>query len=253
MQKATIDSLRSHISEPRFGRYLAEAGGDPRLALELYQWNIRASAAVVSSTGMVEVQLRNSLDQALRSWNSAQTDPTTHARYGTDWLQRPASPLRDVINPKGEKEMWVRAHRSLLGIDGKPSKLNPSHDDLIAGLTFGTWRFLLPSPKAKSKKNDRIRIWNEALCFPFKERTASSQQLVSRNVVYGWVNCLWYYRNRASHLEPFLEHAELKRIHRTSARLLNSLNPDAASWFAGQQFLPEVANQHPLNSVNSLA
>lgn len=103
MQKATVNSLRSHISEPRFGRYLAEAGNDPYQALKLYQWNIRASAAVVSSTGMVEVELRNSLDRALRQWNSSQIDPVTHTRYDAEWLRRPASPLRDVINPAGKE------------------------------------------------------------------------------------------------------------------------------------------------------
>lgn len=251
MQKATVNSLRSHISEPRFGRYLAEAGNDPYQALKLYQWNIRASAAVVSSTGMVEVELRNSLDRALRQWNSSQIDPVTHGRYDAEWLRRPASPLRDVINPQGKKEMWVRANQTLVGMDGKPLKKHPTHDDLIAGLTFGSWRFLLPSPNATSKKNDRIRIWEEALCFSFKDRSNSPQQFLPRTVVYGWVNLLWYFRNRASHLEPFLEPGELQKIHRTSARLLNSLNPEAASWFAGQQFLPDVAKQYPLSGPDA--
>ena len=242
MKKSTIEALKSHISAPRFQTFLDLAGGDPILALDLYQWNIRASGAVIASTGMVEVQLRNSFDQALRQWNSLQRHPRTGYRYGANWIDEPASPLRDIINPAGRKTLRERAEDALKDIDGQPLKPNPNHDDLIAGLTFGTWRWLLPQPRVTSPRNDRLRIWNQALapCF------VSANGGVPRNVVYGWVNFLWFYRNRASHLEPFIDPQVLISVHRTSARLLHSMNPSAAAWFAGQQFLPLIHRQFPL-------
>lgn len=242
MKNASAQALESHISTPRFQTYLAKANGDRQLALALYQWNIRASAAVTSSTGMVEVQLRNSMDQALRHWNSSQTHPSTGFHYGAGWLDAPASPLKDIINPKGKNgkpdppTMRARAADTLRAIDGSITKPNPTHDDLVAGLTFGSWRWILPSHKATSKNNDRVRIWNEALAPNFSD---------PRTVVYGWVDRLWFARNRASHLEPFLDERGLMHVHRSSVRLLKSMNPLAADWLAGQQFIPDVLRSCP--------
>lgn len=242
MKYASMQALESHISAPRFQTYLVKAEGDKQLALALYQWNIRASAAVTSSTGMVEVQLRNTIDRALRRWNSLQIHPTSGDRYHSDWLDNPASPLKDIINPTGQRgrqdppTLRDRAKASLKGIDGRLSKPNPSHDDLVAGLTFGSWRWILPSPRAASARNDRVRIWNEALAPCFSD---------SRTVIYGWVDQLWFARNRASHLEPFLDEQGLTSIHRSSIRLLNSMNPMAAAWFAGQRFIPDILELCP--------
>lgn len=246
MKNSTRQALSAHISQPRLQTYLHFASNDLGRALSLYQWNIRASAAVISSTGMVEVQLRNSLDEALRQWNSNQQFSSGNGYYGPDWLQNPASPLKDIINPPGQKTMQARAEDSLRGLDGTSTKRNPTHDDLVAGLTFGSWRYLLPSPIASSPKNDRIRMWNDSLGACFKDRSNSAQLHLPRNVVYNWVNQLCFARNRASHLEPFLEPTRLITIHRVSARLLNSLNPAAASWFASQRFLPDIVADYPI-------
>jgi hypothetical protein len=68
------------LSSPRFARYLAAAGGDRQLALDLYEWNAAVSAAVLHDLAHLEVGLRNAYDRAL-----------TAADPAGDWT-RPGNP-----------------------------------------------------------------------------------------------------------------------------------------------------------------
>ena len=112
--------------------------------------------------------------------------------------------------------------------------LNKPH--YIAGLTFGTWTSLLPHPTA-GENNIRVVIWQSELSNYFSKPSS---------VVYYWAQHLRYARNRASHLEPLLDLQELQHFHRCAVRLLNALDPLAASWLAGQAFIPKVIAQRPL-------
>ena len=73
MKKRIADDVISRIPAPRFATYLAETdsgqGPNPYTALDLYLWNIEAAAAVTSTTSIVEVALRDCIDQQLRIWN----------------------------------------------------------------------------------------------------------------------------------------------------------------------------------------
>lgn len=86
MKNQTATSIINALGNPRFGTYLTEVGGNRSQALDLYLWNTEAAAAVVSTTGMVEVQLRNTLNSGLCTWNQKQplTDPNRNFPYTTD-------------------------------------------------------------------------------------------------------------------------------------------------------------------------
>lgn len=58
-----------HISIPRWRTYLSYAKGNHQLALDLYEWNLRAAAATHTVLSVVEVALRNAIDRSLRVWN----------------------------------------------------------------------------------------------------------------------------------------------------------------------------------------
>lgn len=53
------------LSPARFAVYLTAAGGDPYLALELYEWNTETSSAILHDLAHVEVGLRNAYNTAL--------------------------------------------------------------------------------------------------------------------------------------------------------------------------------------------
>ena|SRR6266545_1655151 len=60
--------IRDRLTVERSGSYLAATGQDLERAFQLYEWNIRASAGVLTTTAMVEVVVRNALDEQLRGW-----------------------------------------------------------------------------------------------------------------------------------------------------------------------------------------
>ncbi|WP_216852939.1 hypothetical protein [Phytoactinopolyspora halotolerans] len=57
--------IESSLSAPRFQKYLDAVGGDRAVALDLYDWNAEAAAAVVHDLAHLEVALRNAYDRAL--------------------------------------------------------------------------------------------------------------------------------------------------------------------------------------------
>lgn len=57
--------VEAWLSLPRFGVYAAAAGGDRRLALDLYEWNAVVSAAFQRDLAHLEVALRNAYDAAI--------------------------------------------------------------------------------------------------------------------------------------------------------------------------------------------
>ena len=57
-------ALSQMLTAERLGSYLRWSGGDLPAAFALYEWNMTASAAVMHTTGMVEVVVRNAMDRA---------------------------------------------------------------------------------------------------------------------------------------------------------------------------------------------
>lgn len=247
VQTQTTLAITKALSDARFDTYRTVAGGSDAKALELYLWNIGAAGAVAATTGMVEVQLRNSIDALLQGWNENEpvNEPGRSEPYPRGWLKDPAPRLRQIISPANRPPMWKKAEPALLGEDGNPTKPNPTHDDLVAALPFGSWLFLLPRPEVTSSQNPRMRVWNEALSSAFAPKQGSSFQHASHAVIYKWASTVRFARNRASHLEPLLEPTELMRYHKVCLRLMNSMNPAAASWLAGQQYIPAALRRRP--------
>ena len=58
--------IRDRATVERPYSYLASTGCDLERAFELYEWNMRASAGVLTTIAMVEVVIRNALPTARR-------------------------------------------------------------------------------------------------------------------------------------------------------------------------------------------
>jgi hypothetical protein len=67
-------ALRSHLTVERLGSYEQAAEGDLERTFRLYEWNMDASAAVMTTTAMVEVIVRNAMDAELRWWAQQRHD-----------------------------------------------------------------------------------------------------------------------------------------------------------------------------------
>lgn len=239
--------IQHAVPASRFQTYLDQSS-DVAHAAQLYLWNIQASSAVTELTGTVEILLRDTIDKKLRIWNAEEC--------GTEeWISRPAvdTDLSHVVRKRpgphqrpdrqtGLYRHWLE-HSAVCnyavprpGSPASQSSTPPTHDDLVASLSFGSWTSLLPDPNA-GESNQRLHLWNEALSAGFTN--------VRREAVYNYAHELRWMRNRASHLRPMLRTGDLVRTHRFAIRLLRSIDPDFAQIIAGQAAIPNVIQARP--------
>lgn len=233
-----LASFARAIPPARFATYLAAADNHLADAVDLYLWNTEAVGAVMQVTGMVEVLFRDTVDTQLRTWNQR------HA--GTpEWIVHPAEPLRFIVR-KTPPEKWTkRNHNRPEAIyhqwwEARSShrEHNPTHDDLVAGLTFGTWTSIIPAPNARSTRSAHLSVWKSTLCSGFN--------VPSHHAVYRWAHELRLMRNRASHLRPLIDTGVLLRTHRYSVRLLRAMNEDFGQIVAGLATIPDLVKNKPI-------
>ena len=73
-----IQSLYTkHFTDGRFGPYLDACSGSEAKAIELYDWNVRVSAALWEILTYLEVALRNRIDERLQQASSSAAHWTT--------------------------------------------------------------------------------------------------------------------------------------------------------------------------------
>jgi hypothetical protein len=221
----------AHLSEPRLRPYLAATNGNVKEALRLYQWNIDLSGAVYETLHVFEVVLRNAMDAQLSIWNATQTDASTRRAHALDWLMDPA-PLLIRLAGADIAQAANRAHAALR--TGKPGGRVPGHPDVLTQLSFGTWRFLLPS-------NDpgRELLWNQALNAAFPHLDVPPTRLVKQ------VDGVYRLRNRVAHLEPLLRSGAVQDQIKAMRAVLSAINPEIENWFTSRQRGTTVLKARP--------
>lgn len=212
------------IGDPRLQRLLFDTGGDLSRAHELFEWNVRAAGAAMEAIHVFELILRNAIDRELRTWNQSMA--------GTpDWLLRPHPYLLRALNQTELSKAATRA-RWIAAEHGRPV----GHDDVLAQMSLGAWRYILPSKANKSKQ----KLWTVAIknAFPAWPGDWSAESVVSRVAnVHGL-------RNRVAHLEP-LHRYDLRRVRRDMRSVCHAIGPDAARFFVQIERLLPVIESNP--------
>lgn len=206
--------LRDLITPERLTSYLSATDGDLQIAIALYDWNTQASAAVLATTSMVEVVVRNSLDRSLRTWAAKR-----HA--GQDWLD--IAPL-DVLGRQDVRKARERAVRS------GPHPV--ARGKVIAELSFGFWRYL-----TASRYLTALWIPGGHGAFPhgprdLRTRRAEVERRLSNQLLV---------RNRAAHHEP-IHRRNLMRDFDDAVTLMSWVHPEAAGWVRRRSQLPQLAS-----------
>lgn len=254
VQPVLLARLAHHIGEPRFATYLAHSKNHAGQALDLYRWNMEMSGALAEALSVAEVFLRNAVDRELRVWNARQPERVTasdRTSYTHEWVESPAGPLWAILNPRRRggtrystyEDARQRAQNDLdIRVAGHRRHGHPvDHDDVVAHMTFGTWKKILPKPDANHPSGygsaGQRRLWDEALHlgFPYKPQPT---------VIHYWVDRLHSLRNRVAHLEPLCD-IDVMSYHRTISRLLKAIEPTVGDWYTGISRVPEVARRKP--------
>ncbi len=199
------------LTRARLRSYLAATSGDLTAALRWYEWNARASAAVMATSGMVEVIVRNALDEQLSVWAAA--------RRHASWLD--AAPL----DARGSAD--VAKARDRATNRGRTSEV---HGKVVAELSFGFWRYTVA-------QRYHAALWVPALHRAFPHGPTDLRER-RRRVERHLVDFLLV-RNRSAHHEP-VHRRDLLADLAAVIELAGWVHPDAGRWVAATSFLPEV-------------
>ncbi|MGX7681716.1 Abi family protein [Jatrophihabitans sp. DSM 45814] len=125
-------ALERAISPDRLGTYIAAATGDTATAFKLYLWDRDLASAILADIAILEVALRNALNQSLTT------------SYGREWYRQ------DVGFDERSRGALTRAWNGLPAARRTPGRV-------VSQLMFGFWQdssTLAPSPA----KNHRTSI-----------------------------------------------------------------------------------------------
>ncbi len=152
--------LLRRFSAPRLAPYLAVAG-NLQDAVHLYRWNVDLSGAVYEALHIFEVVLRNAIDEQLCLWNASQPDPLVGRLHSSDWLLDPSALLNRVVG----RDIPDARTRAVKSTRLRPrNQRQPHHADILAAMSLGTWRFMLPGRHDAGKQ----LLWDEtpSTCLP---------------------------------------------------------------------------------------
>jgi hypothetical protein len=215
----TVDIV-THLSSARLSTYTTRCAGDHARALDLYRANARISGTAHTAVHYFEVIFRNALDRQLRTWN--------HAHHGSEhWTHDPA-PLLVAALGSDRVEGALRDARRATG-----ERRAVTHDDVVAQLSFGVWRYLLPSARNIGKQ----RLWDEALQHAFPNRRGVRVDQIVRSV-----SIVYDFRNRIAHHEPIFG-LDLRGKRKAMRDVLNSIGPTARKWFVEHESLSPALDE----------
>jgi hypothetical protein len=226
---SSFRALEPLLTTRRLAPYVAAAGGSERLAMQLYQWNIELSGATHEALHVFEVVFRNTIDTQLSNWNATQSDTTTGHRFSPEWLLDPAPLLRRLVRQSELDNARARAARAV-----RHHKRAPLHGDLLAQLSMGTWRFLLPD-----RDPGRQHLWEHAVSKGFPNLKRPARQMVAA------VDDVYRLRNRVAHLEPLLRSAAVREQYSNMRTVLGEIDTAAETWFVSIQRMTTILRSRP--------
>ncbi len=191
MSSVNHQVVADRLTRDRLDSYLQATGGSVTLAIDLYDWNTLAGAALHEDLGRLEVLFRNAMDDALVRHGSARAWQSPWYRQGRLFQGRQKSRARVDIS-----DARRRATRR-----GRPEL----HGKVIAELGFGFWRYLCSSQYLTS-------LWVPALASGFAQHPSPNDPQQIRTDVEDRVQPLHLLRNRIAHHEP-IHRRDLARDH----------------------------------------
>ena len=135
------NALLELLGSARHQTYMDAATGNPQRAAELYEWSNKLAGAWHSHIAYVEVAVRNAIDRQLCTWNASQVRPDG-SRYSRDWTcpNGAADEIYAIIGRKISEARTSAANEARRRPASHPRHdTSPTHDDVVAQMTFGVW------------------------------------------------------------------------------------------------------------------
>ena len=215
----TTGTALIELAPAHMGPFLTAAGGNRRLAVELFGWDRVAAAGVQITLGLVEVVVRSSLDAALSRWAVRTTQDAS-----ADWISC-------GMLPSGIRRELKGARFRAASADGG----TPDHRGIVSHCTFGFWRGF-SHPKYHS------RLWLPAAHSAFAHGPDDLAE--RRRAVHALLGSLVTLRNDAAHLTPLIERDLAEDLVRART-IAGWISPAAAAVVERTSPLPRLVAAKP--------
>ena len=206
--------LEKYFSKDRLKRYFDFYPGNEDKAIYLYEANIAISEALYTSLSLLEVSLRNKINEELAR------------KYGRiDWYA-------EWCYHKTMRFAWPEVNNAIRHLHENKKQIAP--DKIIAELMFGFWTSLF---------NDRYEkeLWSN-LRFVFPHMPKSIRQ--RKNISSPLNDIRRSLRNRIYHNEPIIFNTTILYKHYSNVvQLLDWMGADLASYNKTKDRFPEVFNK----------
>jgi Abi-like protein len=199
------------LSDQRFQPFLDEAHGDHSLAVTIYEWHLRLSAACFATINGFEVLLRNAIDRQL-GMDQSQTP------IRNTWLMD-----FNTLQPNGVKQVIVAVERLEKGKEITRSRV-------VAGVSFGFWAGLF------SKTYEEL--WRHRLRLAFPNGAVTRKDLTQS------MRSIQAFRNRVAHHDCLLNQPVRERYDEM-IRISGWIDADAATWLEGQSAVVALLASKP--------
>ncbi|MCQ4614687.1 Abi family protein [Corynebacterium pseudogenitalium] len=259
MAKISMQTAEEFLSVPRLQPYVAAmgvAGEDAVLAL--YQWAVELEGAFHATLCVVEISSRNAIDRELRSWNSLPN--SSGDTFTEEWteLGNTREALKTLLGPS----IGTARHHAQREIERKSPRngqREPTHDDIVAQLTFGNLSSLFCAPghaeESEERENLRQTLWDECLKNVFPDRGQPVERRIcsdfnGRQRIGRSLEALRRLRNRVAHHDCLLE-VDIKKSVDSINSVLAKLDPELPRFAMEKSQLRRLRREDPrrLNSV----
>lgn len=234
-----------YLGAARIATYRNACDGSNASSIALYEWNLQLSAAFQEILLTLEVALRNAIDEQLSSWNQAQSGNTRNQgrSFTEDWIADPAIPLYGMT-----QDALAEATRQANAASGKRQRTHPrhrippTHDDILAQISFGKWTALMPyNYRGRPRGVEYKALWEEALFKAFSYAPAGERGMRD---VSSRLHRLHHLRNRVAHGENILS-AEPEHRLIDALFLMKYIDPALGDWLMKISRVRAVAKQRP--------
>lgn len=151
--------------------------------------------------------------------------------YGADWPLDPAFKGNDLSTHKQINEITGRlksaAEKKSPAKSGNPFIFTPTTPQIVAGLGFGFWSYLL------GKKYDRT-YWRTALHKSFPGHTALNGRKIPRRQAAEIFDEIRHFRNRAFHHEPLFGRKSLRDDYDRLLQATRWISEDLYLWLKAE-------------------
>ncbi|MGK8506362.1 hypothetical protein [Nocardia asiatica] len=214
------------LSSARLSTYL-RVGGSRKAALQLYEWNNAAAVALHRDLCHFEICLRNSYDQALRTYWTGSGDWTDDPikTFPPLWRSRGKGAARKPVDINKKNRELLAAAREKAG-----GRMAPS-GKVIAELSFGFWRYLTSSGHEST-------LWVPILHHAFPTGTDRARDVDKP------IDKLHDLRNRIAHHEPLLG-VDLQARIADVIGLATMLNSDLGIYIDRTTLIRRIAASRP--------